>query len=1705
VNKKILAMLLLFPLFLSAITNQFQVETTIEKTILRMPLYNSEADSVYHKVLPVIDGRGYSIDNSLNCSAALSPVMRMRDMEFSVLTIEPELGLASGDTICVELDGSCEEGITFQKPAGSFLKMYISMFPEMAERENWRDIEPARPSILYICPDDVNILTYLDYLAVWKKQRGYQVTVANTTQTGTTSTSIKIYIQNAYDNWDVPPEYICLVGDADGDYTIPTNFYPPLQGHGSGEGDHQYTELAGNDLISDVHIGRLSISSIADLQTIASRTIDYEKEPLTSDLTWFNQVLLTGDPTDSGLSCIYTCVNIKELIYNNHPEYSFCEVYDGSFVNQMENSINGGVSFFTYRGYNNMSGWTPTTADFLQNGSMLPFVVIPTCDTGSFFDDEICRSESFIRAGNWSSPKGGIGAIGTATIETNTCFNNCFAQGVAYGLYAEDLKTMGAAHTRGKVSLWEGYPDNPDNQTYKFNCWNNLMGDPSEEIWIGEPLGLELDIESEEHYSSNQNSIIVKAENDNGYGVEGLYACLFYDDLIDEDDDEQYFSFTDENGYAFFDISGRTSNQFKLTVSGKNYYPVQSDIFLNIDENLEITNLIYNDVSSNGSFEPGEAGELNFYLDNTTINDISQVEVTIESISDEITIEDGEITIGLIGQTPVLLAGITINYLGCGDLSECNISISIESQECSYSDSYIVPLTFLELSLYTSAFTGYSGDIPDPGETMQFDYTIQNTGDYEINGITFELTCNSNFITFSPSSYPLGDLDPQESYVSTTTPFTIDISDEFIPETDFVFTLILSNEAGFWQEIDVSQTIGTAGASVPTGPDEFGYCIFDASDTGYQDIDYLWVEINTTTALPLDPEYTIGMGDQGTSWQVNLPFDFRFYGKNYDELTVCSNGWVAPGYSESVSYMNRPIPGDGGVSPMIAVFWDDLIINANSGVYTSYQNNTLIIEWDNLENDYGVGNEETFQLIIYDRAYYPTSNGNNEMKFQYKEFNNVNVGSYSGGSAEHGLYSTIGIEDQTGTIGVQYSFNNDYFETGNQLDDLSALLVSGATIPSNSCWLVMEDLHYNQVGEVVLPGTTVNLSFDLKNSGSIATGDITITLSCDHEEYIDLTASEITVSAIAAGYTEEDITGLSFDISEDFPLLETLRFNLNFQCNEMSWDYISIPDITASSIFISEDIIDFGEVFRNYQKEYVLEIGNLGAEDLELTDIDIDCTGLQSDFTIETLESCETRELLLTYQSGVNGDFEGSITIYSNSVTNSEYTIPVIGAVVDPPEIEVQEITDFSVLIDEITSIPISISNVGEANFEFSAHLEGYYINCADFDGGYLSLPANLLEDDDFTIEAWVRVDGAGFGDQATNTLYEQRKAEATGQDDGALICFFVRTGNNETRVVIKGYETSSTVLTATAPALREWHHYAVTVDANSIKLYIDDRDPVTATNTVSSGDYTSEVEYIDLGCHQYDHEGHQASFLNGAMDEVRFWDDVRTEQEIYDNMFQVVDPGDDYLIAYWRFDDTNNWDDLVQGPTIPPVTQVNEVSHQISVVPNISLENNDLEIASGESDNLILQVDANLLRLNHVYEANLILEANDYTNYPDLTIPITITVVDNGTGTSEEIITHNIINQNYPNPFIATNNIRTGTVIEYALQEDISQAEIAIYNIRGQKVRSYVLNPEEKRCGEIIWDGRNSSNIKVGTGVYCYALKANGVFSGYKKMLLLH
>lgn len=85
---------------------------------------------------------------------------------------------------------------------------------------------------------------------------------------------------------------------------------------------------------------------------------------------------------------------------------------------------------------------------------------------------------------------------------------------------------------------------------------------------------------------------------------------------------------------------------------------------------------------------------------------------------------------------------------------------------------------------------------------------------------------------------------------------------------------------------------------------------------------------------------------------------------------------------------------------------------------------------------------------------------------------------------------------------------------------------------------------------------------------------------------------------------------------------------------------------------------------------------------------------------------------------------------------------------------------------------------------------------------------------------------------------------------------------------------------------------------------------------------------------------------------------------------------------------------------------------------------------------------------------------------------------------------------QNYPNPFNPT------TVISYHVPV-VSQVELSIYNILGQKIATLVNKKQPAGIYSVKWDGTNVSGEVMATGLYFYRIQADA-FSKMCKLILL-
>jgi len=976
---------------------------------------------------------------------SISDPKAFRGLEVAEITVIPFIYSPSENKIEVIKEIEIivlEEGfrnsiqISDVKPSRAFEKIKKSYILNYERNEEFQV-----PAILYVCGGTAIDHPYVQQLFDWRHEQGYKVYSVSTSEIGSSASEVKSYIQNAYHNWDIPPEFVGLIGDVSGSYGI--GYFTENWSGYYGEGDQPYALLEGDDLYPEILIGRLSVSSSTNLSTVINKTISYEKGDNINEfeLDWYESSALVGDPSSSGQSTIITNEYIENMMLVNNFENIQTNFGQGNYANWMQNKLNDGILYFNYRGYIGNSGFYNTHINNANNGYKTPFVTFITCGTGGYSGTSI--TEDFIRAGTAQNPKGAVAAIGTATSGTHTAFNNIVDMGIYEGVFAQSIETAGGVLAHGKLSLLNTYPSNPNNSVSIFSHWNNLMGDPALHLFTDTPQNLVVNHPENIQYGTNVINVLVTDSQNNP--VDSAWVTLL------KDNDEIFTSiWTNSQGLATFNIDYTISGEIIITITSQNFFPYQNNIVINQSPNqimLDTDNIVIiedggsNTVGNgNNMINPGEIVQITLPIQNTGSIINMGVEGELFSTLDNVNVL----------QNISYYANILPNETSAGN----NFLISIDNS----AEYNIEPFLFLNLTnIYDDAWEliipielhagkidilSYNLDetiLLEPGQEGNIYIEIVNSGDVTVENIVGDIIGLNNDIELFNNSIEFGTLVPGGTIISNS-PYNIFVNENFISGSETDWTIDFYNYDGYNSSENINIIIGTISNNNPIGPTDYGYYIYDYQDFGFAQLPiYSWIEI--------DPSYggsgiNLNLSDNGngvysnSTVNVELPFTFTFYGIDYNEISVSSNGWISFGETNMGSFRNYPLPGPGGPSPMLAAFWDDLK-TSQGGVFKYLTDSYIIIEWSNMKT-YDQNSTETFQVILYN-----TNNDiDDEILIQYKEFNNTSIGNYSGFTPQHGAYCTIGIEDHFGNRGVSYTFNNEYHEAANELSNESAIFIT---------------------------------------------------------------------------------------------------------------------------------------------------------------------------------------------------------------------------------------------------------------------------------------------------------------------------------------------------------------------------------------------------------------------------------------------------------------------------------------------------------------------------------------------------------------------------------------------------------------------------------------------------------------------------------------
>lgn len=957
-------------------------------------------------------------------AAAVGQPARMRSLPVRSLTFAPvrynpaqgKLRVASRIEVRVDFEGA-DLTAPFAGQSRPVARSFDRLYRQLVVNYDGpaANVRVADGTWLCICPNNAGVLARLQPLADWHQRRGLPVRIATTAETGTTTASIRAYLQNAYDTWADPPEYVALAGDASGGLSIPCFSWS------GGSADHQYTQLEGGDLISDVHLGRLSYADTTQLRVIVAKTIGYSSAPALGDPGWFTRATLTGDPGSSGFSTIQVMQWIKTRL--RQIGYTGIDtVFNSPWVTQMRTSLNRGGTVFAYRGYLGMSGWSNSDTNALTNYWKLPFAVTSTCGTGDF-SGGTAVSEGFLRAGTAAQPRGGIGGIGTATTSTHTRYNNCFTMGVFQGVLYEDQWEMGAAHSRGKLELVLNYGAADPNGAANFCNWNNLMGDPACRVWTGYPAPLTATYAA---IPLGANSFIVRVQEEGGSGCPDAQVCLWKGTEIFA------VGLTDAQGDCELPISALTPGTARLTVTKQNRHPILADVAVAAQDNFVgyLTSTLDDDSldeslgNGNGQAEPGETVELRVLLQNFGQAAAGAVTAGLTTSDPYVEIVDGNEDFGSMDPGQQAWSaddfGFSISPAAPHD-HVMRFALDVSSE--TYQWHSLIEIPVISADLVPTGLTVYdlgNGRL-DPGETKGISVNLNNAGGADAQATSAVLSTLSQWVSVSDPAAVYGDIPVGQTVQNALDHFAVTASAQ-TPQGHLAFLrLVTTFNGGAVDTSEVFLTVGQASSDDPVGPDAYGYYAFDNTDTAYPEAPvYAWIEINPALG---GSGTQVQLGDYGSyqdkSRAMDLPFTFRFYGQPFERATICSNGWIAMGDTYLTDYRNWTIPGAGAPQNIIAAFWDDLWETTSGGhVFQWYDaaNHRFIVEWSRMVNEINQV-QETFEAILYDPLYYPTVSGDGIIEFQYHTINNID--GVDG-------YATVGIQNWDHTAGLLYTYFNRY-------------------------------------------------------------------------------------------------------------------------------------------------------------------------------------------------------------------------------------------------------------------------------------------------------------------------------------------------------------------------------------------------------------------------------------------------------------------------------------------------------------------------------------------------------------------------------------------------------------------------------------------------------------------------------------------------------
>lgn len=223
-----------------------------------------------------------------------------------------------------------------------------------------------------------------------------------------------------------------------------------------------------------------------------------------------------------------------------------------------------------------------------------------------------------------------------------------------------------------------------------------------------------------------------------------------------------------------------------------------------------------------------------------------------------------------------------------------------------------------------------------------------------------------------------------------------------------------------------------------------------------QSIDCYWIEPTSAYNNPNTIQWPGSPGNSTDNYSpvINLPFNFNYFGQNFNQVVLTTKGTIALGSSGYIDFTPAAFPTPLGSETNqqydhICGFWTDFDFAATGELYYLVTNEALYVNYVDVGYWPNQGDKtNTFQMIICADGSNVIGNGNN-VQFVYKDmqFANSQISGAVGGFNAVSNLAIVGCDRVSGNAHYSFgrfnldntNYNGPYGVAGNQQDGVSWL------------------------------------------------------------------------------------------------------------------------------------------------------------------------------------------------------------------------------------------------------------------------------------------------------------------------------------------------------------------------------------------------------------------------------------------------------------------------------------------------------------------------------------------------------------------------------------------------------------------------------------------------------------------------------------------